>query len=73
MDKRSNMETWVKRRRHRLRGHRAGDAGAGMVVGAPGAGEEVATSVPYGLSASLWTNDARRSHDVAAKLDAGTV
>jgi aminobutyraldehyde dehydrogenase len=32
-----------------------------------------ANSVPYGLAASVWTNDARRSHDVAAKLDAGTV
>ena len=32
-----------------------------------------ANSVPYGLSASVWTNDARRSHDVASKLDAGTV
>jgi aminobutyraldehyde dehydrogenase len=32
-----------------------------------------ANDVPYGLSASVWTDDARRSHDVAAKLDAGTV
>jgi aminobutyraldehyde dehydrogenase len=32
-----------------------------------------ANSVPYGLSASVWTNDARRSHDVASKLDAGAV
>lgn len=32
-----------------------------------------ANSVPYGLSASVWTNDARRSHDVASRLDAGTV
>src|SRR3712207_1842003 len=32
-----------------------------------------ANAVPYGLSASVWTDDARRSHDVAAKLDAGTV
>jgi aminobutyraldehyde dehydrogenase len=32
-----------------------------------------ANSVPYGLCASVWTNDARRSHDVASKLDAGTV
>ena len=32
-----------------------------------------ANSVPYGLSASVWTKDAQRSHDVAAKLDAGTV
>jgi aminobutyraldehyde dehydrogenase len=32
-----------------------------------------ANAVPYGLSASVWTNDARRSHDVASKLDAGTV
>ena len=32
-----------------------------------------ANSVPYGLSASVFTNDARRSHAVAARLDAGTV
>ena len=32
-----------------------------------------ANSVPYGLSASVWTENARRSHDVAARLDAGTV
>lgn len=32
-----------------------------------------ANAVPYGLSASVWTDDARRSHDVAARLDAGTV
>ena len=32
-----------------------------------------ANSVPYGLSASVWTKDAQRSHDVAGKLDAGTV
>ena len=32
-----------------------------------------ANAVPYGLSASVWTDDARRSHDVASRLDAGTV
>ncbi len=32
-----------------------------------------ANDVPFGLSASVWTDDARRSHDVAARLDAGTV
>jgi aminobutyraldehyde dehydrogenase len=32
-----------------------------------------ANGVPYGLSASVWTENARRSHDVASKLDAGTV
>lgn len=32
-----------------------------------------ANDVPLGLSASVWTDDARRSHDVAARLDAGTV
>ena len=32
-----------------------------------------ANGVPYGLSVSVWTNDARRSHDVASRLDAGTV
>ena len=34
---------------------------------------ERANSGRLGLSASVWTNDARRSHDVAARLDAGTV
>ena len=33
---------------------------------------ERANSVRLGLSASVWTNDARRSHAVAARLDAGT-
>jgi aminobutyraldehyde dehydrogenase len=32
-----------------------------------------ANATPYGLSASVWTSNAQRSHDVAAKLDAGTV
>ncbi|MBN9747853.1 gamma-aminobutyraldehyde dehydrogenase [Amycolatopsis sp. A1MSW2902] len=32
-----------------------------------------ANAVSYGLAASVWTEDARRSHDVAARLDAGTV
>ncbi|MFD1545862.1 aldehyde dehydrogenase family protein [Nonomuraea guangzhouensis] len=32
-----------------------------------------ANDVPYGLSASVWTNDARRSHGLAARLDSGTV
>lgn len=32
-----------------------------------------ANAVPYGLSASVWTENARRSHDVPARLDAGTV
>ncbi|GAA2787132.1 aminobutyraldehyde dehydrogenase [Saccharopolyspora taberi] len=32
-----------------------------------------ANAGPYGLSASVWTEDARRSHDVSARLDAGTV
>ncbi|CCH77412.1 Gamma-aminobutyraldehyde dehydrogenase [Nostocoides japonicum T1-X7] len=32
-----------------------------------------ANSVPYGLSASVWTENARRSHDIAARLEAGTV
>ncbi|WP_107451049.1 aldehyde dehydrogenase family protein [Streptomyces sp. RTd22] len=32
-----------------------------------------ANEVPLGLSASVWTENARRSHDVAARLDSGTV
>ncbi|MDQ8704084.1 aminobutyraldehyde dehydrogenase [Streptomyces sp. LHD-70] len=32
-----------------------------------------ANDVPFGLSASVWTENARRSHAVAARLDAGTV
>lgn len=32
-----------------------------------------ANAVPYGLAASVWTDDARRSQDFASKLDAGTV
>lgn len=32
-----------------------------------------ANDVPLGLSASVWTENARRSHDIASRLDAGTV
>lgn len=32
-----------------------------------------ANATPYGLSASVWTENARRSHEVPARLDAGTV
>jgi aminomuconate-semialdehyde/2-hydroxymuconate-6-semialdehyde dehydrogenase len=32
-----------------------------------------ANTTPYGLSASIWTNDLKRAHKVAAQLDAGTV
>ena len=32
-----------------------------------------ANSTGYGLAASVWTDDARRSHAVAARLDFGTV
>ena len=32
-----------------------------------------ANDSPLGLSASVWTENARRSHDIAARLDAGTV
>lgn len=32
-----------------------------------------ANEVPFGLAASVWTKDAQRSHEVASKLDAGTV
>ncbi|MCR4488020.1 aldehyde dehydrogenase family protein [Micrococcus luteus] len=32
-----------------------------------------ANEVPFGLSASVWTLNAQRSHDVAARIDAGTV
>jgi aminomuconate-semialdehyde/2-hydroxymuconate-6-semialdehyde dehydrogenase len=34
---------------------------------------EWANATQYGLSATLWTNDLKRAHRVAAKLDAGTV
>jgi aminobutyraldehyde dehydrogenase len=29
--------------------------------------------VPYGLAASVWTESARRGHDVPGRLDFGTV
>lgn len=32
-----------------------------------------ANEVPYGLAASVWTESARRSHDVPTRIDAGTV
>lgn len=32
-----------------------------------------ANDTPFGLSASVWTENARRSHDVASRIDAGTV
>jgi aminobutyraldehyde dehydrogenase len=32
-----------------------------------------ANDIPLGLSASVWSEDARRSHDIASRLDAGTV
>ena len=32
-----------------------------------------ANEVPFGLSASVWTLNAQRSHDIASRLDAGTV
>ncbi|MFK0006342.1 aldehyde dehydrogenase family protein [Paenarthrobacter sp. NPDC090520] len=32
-----------------------------------------ANAVPYGLAASAWTLNAQRGHDVASRLDAGTV
>jgi aminobutyraldehyde dehydrogenase len=34
---------------------------------------ERANSAPYGLAASVWTENARRGHDVPARLDFGTV
>ena len=34
---------------------------------------ERANAVPYGLAASVWTENARRAHDVPARLDFGTV
>jgi aminobutyraldehyde dehydrogenase len=32
-----------------------------------------ANGTPFGLAASIWTADVRRSHDIASKLDFGTV
>lgn len=32
-----------------------------------------ANAVPFGLSASVWTENTRRSHAIAARLDSGTV
>jgi aminobutyraldehyde dehydrogenase len=32
-----------------------------------------ANDTPFGLAASVWTTDAQRSHDVASRLDFGTV
>ncbi|MFG2722256.1 succinic semialdehyde dehydrogenase [Streptomyces sp. NPDC048416] len=34
---------------------------------------EQANGTPYGLNSSVWTKDARRGHEVAAKLNTGTV
>ena len=33
----------------------------------------MANSVKYGLSASIWTNDLKRAHRVAEKIDVGIV
>jgi aminomuconate-semialdehyde/2-hydroxymuconate-6-semialdehyde dehydrogenase len=33
----------------------------------------LANATPYGLSATLWTNNLRRAHDLAARLEAGIV
>jgi aminobutyraldehyde dehydrogenase len=32
-----------------------------------------ANDVPYGLAASVWTENARRGHDLPSRLDFGTV
>ncbi len=34
---------------------------------------EQANATPYGLNSSVWTRDSRRGHEVAAKLNTGTV
>ncbi len=34
---------------------------------------ELANSTPYGLSATIWTNDLNRAHRVAERIEAGTV
>ena len=33
----------------------------------------IANATPYGLSASVWTNDLRRAHRVSARLEVGMV
>jgi hypothetical protein len=63
------------RRRRRSRGSPRGDVRPGRHRGdvQRRGGGGTANAVPYGLSASVWTENARRSHDVASQLDAGTV
>ncbi|MDR3688810.1 MAG: aldehyde dehydrogenase family protein [Fimbriimonas sp.] len=45
----------------------------GMTFRTPKEAVEVANNTPYGLAASVWTENVNLAHDVAAKLKAGTV
>lgn len=45
----------------------------GMTFRTPKEAVELANNTPYGLAASVWTENVNLAHDIAAKLKAGTV